>query len=207
MLPANFWTQERNRLLAVLLPFVEETARRGVQAGGQQLRAAGIAFDSELANRQAAQWARQYTDDLLNQLGTTTERIVGDRLADWVETPGSTIQDLVEQLAPVVADNASRAEAIGITEVTRAYSEGQSLVFVEAGVEPAVFLPPGHPRCRCWPRVERLGSGVMVVVWSTNSDEGITCTHPIKTPWGTVKGCRALDSTIISEGPYLGRRV
>lgn len=206
MLPPEFWTQERNRLLAILLPIVEETARRGVQAGGQQLQQAGIAFDSELANRQAEQWARQYTDDLLNQLGTTTERIVGDRVADWVETPGSTLQDLVDQLTPVVAGNVSRAEAISITEISRVYAEGSHQVFLQAGAQPAVFLPPGHPRCRCFTRIERVGNGDLVVVWASNEDE-MSCTRSIETPWGRVAGCRALNGVCLSEGPYLGRRV
>lgn len=205
MLPADFWAGERSRLLAVLQPRLEELARAGIEAGTRNLARAGIAFDSELVNAEAARWARQHTDDLLDVLGTTSERVVGEALAGWIETPGSTIGDLAEQLAPKLGGNMARGEMVAVTEITRAYAEGEAVVYRQAGVQNPVFLPPGHPRCRCWTAVMRKGD-ILVVVWKTNRDE-VVCRDPVDTPWGKVEGCRKLHNVILSEGEWLGEKI
>lgn len=129
--PAVFWENEKRQLLAVLLPFLSQAAQRGVQSAA---RKAGIALSLELANAAAAEWARRYTDELLAQLGTTSERLVGEALSEWIGQQGSTMGDLVELLKPRFADNAARADLIAVTEVTRAYANGEKSTYLANGI-------------------------------------------------------------------------
>jgi hypothetical protein len=207
-LPAGFWDEERQKLLELLMPGLNELAVAGAQAGAAKLAQVGLVFDDALANARAAEWAREYAGALADLVGATSRELVGQTLATWIETPGATIGGLAEQLAPLVAGNAERALMIAVTETTAAYANGEALAFQEAGIGQAAFLPPGHPRCRCWTTARRVRVGeeaTWVILWQTNRDE-IVCQTPITTPWGTVEGCRALHNVVISEGPYLGRK-
>ncbi len=214
MLPADFWREERDELLAILLPAIEEYVLAGVRYGAETLAGVGLTVDYSLVHADAVAWARLHTDALLDRLGSTTQGSVGQVVANWLETPGATRADLEARLLPLLDDNRARAESVGVTEVTRAAAQGNYLVYQQAGVtlpplfdsglgtqEP--FGPPAHPRCRCWPRVIRLPDNSWVVVWSTNRDE-LVCRRSILTPWGEVEGCRALHNVVLSAGPYLG---
>lgn len=219
ILPPGFWDEEKDNLLAVILPYMHRMAMAGVEIGERKLeQLAGISFDNTLVHAEAARWARQLTDNLLLRLETTSERAVGEILATWIETPGSTIGELKEQLAPVVAGNQRRADNIGVTETTRAYSQGELLTYREAGLPAVVqfnqgfglglqpFAPPLHPSCRCWVTPQRLSNGVWVITWQTNRDE-LVCTRAVPGPWGEVRGCRDLHNVVISEGPFLAKTV
>lgn len=131
-LPPGFWEDERRRLLAILGPKITQAAQMGVQLAATK---AGIGLNMELANQAAADWARAYTDDLLAYLGTTSEKLVGDALAAWIETPGSTMGDLVNNLAPKFGGNVGRADLIAVTEVTRAVANGEMLTYQSNGIE------------------------------------------------------------------------
>jgi len=204
MLPVDFWQKEWGELLSLLLPEVEERAISGAQAGKEKLRQAGISFDDELANAAAARWAREYAGKLVDLMNSTSQNVVGEIVANWIETPGSTLGDLTNRLTPLLADNSERALSISVTETTSAYAQGEAVVYENLGIPRAVFLPPGHPRCRCWVATKRVRDQ-WVVVWLANRDE-VTCQTPIRTPWGRVEGCRELHNTVISEGEFLGRK-
>lgn len=204
-LNAQFWQLERENLLAVLLPVIQDAAIAAVLAEAARLPV-GFEFDSTLANAEAAQWARQHTDELLAQLGTTTERGVGAVVANWIEG-GGTLADLESALRPILdgADpERDRADLVGTTEATRAFAHGDNLVYQAAGLPALGFNPPGHPRCRCLTRPVRLASGVWVIVWTTRRDE-MVCVKPVQTPFGVITGCRELHNRVISEGPYFGK--
>jgi len=128
-LPAEFWEAERRRLEAVLLPIL---TRATVDAMRQASDKARFVFDPDLANAQAALWARQYTDDLLRTLGTTNERVVGQALDDWISKPGGTIGDLQASLTPYFGPK--RASVIATTEITRAYSSGEEMAYQSEGI-------------------------------------------------------------------------
>ncbi len=205
MLSSEFWQGEKKRLLAELLPKMEELAIAGVTVGLDKLARFGITFDSALAHAEAAAWARTYTDDLLDKLGTTNRRVVGEVLSNWVETPGATMGDLTTSLQRVLDANVARANLIAVTETTRAFAEGEALTYGAAGIPKPVYLPPAHPHCHCGHGVQRLPNGELVVVWLTNRDEKV-CTRELQTSWGAVKGCRDLFMRIISPGPWLGMK-
>jgi len=128
-LPAEFWDAERRRLEAVLLPIL---TRATVDAMRQAADKARFVFDPDLANAQAALWARQYTDDLLRTLGTTNERVVGQALDNWISKPGGTIGDLQAILTPYFGPK--RASVIATTEITRAYSSGEEMAYQSEGI-------------------------------------------------------------------------
>lgn len=200
-----FWQSEKARLAARLFGFVAQLAQLGAMAAAQNLRSQGLNIDTTPGNQAAAQWARQYTDDLLNLLGSTNEKVVGEVVAGWIETPGATRQDLIDQLKPLLENNEYRADMIGTTEVTRATNAGDALMYESAGIGKVVFPPPGHVNCRCFTSPKRY-RGVWVIVWETDRDE-VVCTSPISTPWGVVEGCHALQNVVISEGDYLGQKI
>jgi SPP1 gp7 family putative phage head morphogenesis protein len=128
-LTADFWEGENRRLLAIFLPRLTQMALTGMENAARQ---AGISFDRTLYNQRAEQWARSYTDDLLAELGTTTERIVGDAVGDWIKRDGATIGELNEALTP--AFGAARANAIAVTETTRAFANGQEEAYKAEGI-------------------------------------------------------------------------
>lgn len=125
----EFWENENRRLLALFLPRLTQMAYSGMTNAARQL---GIAFDNALYSKLAENWARSYTDKLLEELGTTTEKIAGDVVADWIAKPGATVGDLQAALEP--AFGAVRANAIAVTETTRAFSSGQEEAYRAEGI-------------------------------------------------------------------------
>jgi len=97
----------------------------------------GITFDAAVISEEALSWARQYNYELVTGLTDTTRKLVQQSVSTFVETPGMTRGDLEKLLAPAFGEN--RASMIGVTEVTRAYSEAtnqhQRLIRDEVGLE------------------------------------------------------------------------
>jgi SPP1 gp7 family putative phage head morphogenesis protein len=124
----SFWRNEKNRLLAILLPRLTQMS---FEAAKQAAQKAGIGFNPALANANAANWARTYTDSLLDQLGTTSQAGIGELVGKWVETPGATYGELQKSLMQY---GAVRAQAIAVTETTRAYSEGEMQAYKQEGI-------------------------------------------------------------------------
>lgn len=215
-LPPDFFDNEKPYLIAALQPFITRLVQIGLQSSEKKLAPWGIYFDNTLANAQAIAWARKHTDDLLNLLNTTSSRAAGQAIASWLETPGATVGDLKDVLAPLLADNISRADAVAITETTRAVAQGNIIGYTQAGAVPPPdfmgpdnimrpFGPPGHVNCRCDTAFVRYNDQYLIV-WLTNRDD-LVCQRMIRTPWGVVRGCRALHGVCISQGDYLGKRI
>jgi SPP1 gp7 family putative phage head morphogenesis protein len=123
----QFWADEARRLLAVLQPPLTEAAQTGARLA--------MGFNSELANEAAAQWAAQYTDDLLAQLNTTTKKMVGGAINEWIQRPGATIGELQRTIGDGLAVSQARASAIAVTETTRAFAEGNKIGYQAAGIK------------------------------------------------------------------------
>ena len=92
-----------------------------------------IGFDYSLINERALAWAHKNSLDLIKGTGKTngidevTKETIRTAISNFVETPGMTIGDVVEQL-PFDTDRAFR---IARTEITRTYSRAT----LEAGNE------------------------------------------------------------------------
>jgi len=144
-LPPGFWEEEMRRLAIILIPRLTALALEGMRSGTMKV---GIGFNFAIYSVLAAQWAQDYTDQLLQQVRTTNESVVGDILARWIATPGRTIGDLRAALTPHFG--VQRADTIAITEATRALASGEIMAFQRAGIEE--------------------------IRWGTNNDE-LVCPH------------------------------
>jgi len=121
-----------------------EAAQGGVYLFGQ---AAGLEINYTLVNKEAARWIRNYIFRFLKDLSTTTIDSLKYNIARFIETPGMTIGEVM-QFLPF---DEQRAKTIAVTEITRAYAQGNQL----AGEE-----------------LKREFPGVKVVkVWFTNNDD------------------------------------
>ncbi len=95
----------------------------------------GVEFDPAAVNVAAADWARNYTYNLVTGLTETTRGVVSRAIEQFIATPGMTEGELEALLAPAFGQ--VRAEMIAITEVTRAYSAATNVyqqMLAEAGI-------------------------------------------------------------------------
>lgn len=108
---------------------LEEAALAGADNGREQVtdsvpdvKQTPITVNWELANEDAAEWARQYSYELVSGLTDTTRERLQQEITRFIEE-GGTMDDLRERLSPLFND--ARAARIAATEVTRAYQAGQ----------------------------------------------------------------------------------
>lgn len=85
---------------------------------------AQIGVDYALVNVAAAEWARQYSFELIKGIDATSAEATGQAIAAFVRTPGMTIGDVMRQLEPIFG--AERTN-IAATEITRAYAQANQL--------------------------------------------------------------------------------
>lgn len=105
----------------VLEPQLAEVA---AAEGGRLASEVGVQFDPAIVGENASVWARSYSYDLVRGLTDTTRNVIRNAVSSFQETPDMTRRELVGLLDPAFGRN--RAEAIAVTEVTRAHSAGMS---------------------------------------------------------------------------------
>jgi len=199
----RFWEEEEEQLLQSILPRLTEMLNIMGQAVAEDSRQKyGLDVDWSLTNARALTWVRKHAGKLVTNVTDTTRANVRQAVANWVET-GGKLSDLVGSLEPTFGRK--RAELIAATEVTRGYSEAAQQSYTQAGLPSVVFAPPTRPNCRCWIVPKLLPSGEWVVVWMTARDR-LVSKAPLRTPWGTVKGDKALHGVIVSKGRYTGKK-
>jgi len=171
-IPPEFWNEIGAEAEAVLRPFL---SKQSLLAAERLLETVSIGIDWALINQAAADWARQYTYDLVRGINDTSrqtlQRII-PRYFEQAMTQGELRETLGNLYSPV------RAEMIARTEVTRAAVEGERMTVAE--IEKYGYrmkpiwqtrndeivcpicgpkhdkeindgqYPPAHPRCRCW---------------------------------------------------------
>jgi len=169
-----------NDLRAAVQPVLVKVVEDAVIA---ESLAVGVYPDVAAVNAAALAWASSYTYDLVTGLMETTRKVVSDAIRAFLSTPGMTVKDLEDMLAP--AFGPVRAEMIAITEVTRAMAQATLIyqqLLKEWGLEMVRVWhtsndehvcpicepnngkpegawtvpdgPPAHPRCRCWTTLE-----------------------------------------------------
>jgi SPP1 gp7 family putative phage head morphogenesis protein len=157
---------------------LQRSADLGVNVAIDQFDRIGFGFDWTLANQRAAEWASQYTGQLIADIDRTTQGRLRTAVSEWISN-GDPLSKLRGELAPIFGDK--RADLIASTEVTRAYSEANRIAYRESGVVDQIEwrtaadelvcpicgplggkrdtldgdfggagMPPAHPRCRCW---------------------------------------------------------
>ena len=113
--------------------YLQAAALAGVEAAAASV---GIGFDPTAFDVKISDWIQSYSFDLIKGINDTTRGIVQDALTKFNQTAGMTNKDLFDLLTPAFGD--ARAQMIAITEVTRAYSESNSMYqdyMTELGVE------------------------------------------------------------------------
>ena len=91
----------------------------------------GLSVDWELANASAAEWARLYGSNLVNNITGTTLTRLQNEIAAFIEN-GENMGQLRARLEPLFGPE--RADLIASTEVTRAYAEGNMTAWRESGI-------------------------------------------------------------------------
>lgn len=124
-IPASFWSEESKRLLSVLLPFIQGGAEGGVGVARGIVEGLGLSLDWTLPFTQAADWAREYSAELVTKVTETTKERIRAVVANWIEAPDMTLPDLWRQIQADHGFSRYRAELIAQTETTRAYAEGE----------------------------------------------------------------------------------
>jgi hypothetical protein len=205
------WKEYQARLLEELTPLFQGMTQQATNAAARTI-AGGVPemVNWGLVNQHAADWAKQYAGKLISNVTDTTRQGVRDQVGKWIEAK-ETLPELIKRITDVKGASGGalfgpvRAQMIAITEATNVYAESNANAWQSMGVLPATFKPSGHVRCRCWLTTKKLEDGTRVMVWQTARDD-LVCVQDIETPWGTVKGCRELHNTIVSEGDYLGKK-
>jgi len=109
---------------AALILAITRAMQNGIEIFRRQT---GIELDFTRPNARALERAREYSYDLIRKIDTTSREMVRSAVSMFVETPGFTIGDLVQQLP----FDEHRAEMIAVTETTRAYATGNRLAAQE----------------------------------------------------------------------------
>lgn len=132
---------------------LQELIRQLIKAiqGGVTLfnEQSSVGIDYTLINADAAEWARKHAGEIYRQMDETSKAAINRAITGFIEQPGTTIRDVVD-LLPF---NESRALQVAVTEITRAYAEGE----MQAGRALAEEFP-----------------GLKVVkIWYTNNDDRV----------------------------------
>lgn len=170
----ELWEALGADIQGILQPELEAIFRGQI---GQLMVSSGVGVDWGLINARAAEWAREYSYELVKGITNTTR----DALRQQVEgffTDRRTLGDLEASISQLFGP--VRAEMIAVTETTRASVQGE-LAFGEElrvlGLQSVEVWqtnhdelvcpicsplnqrprgqgwnvpPPAHPRCRCW---------------------------------------------------------
>ncbi len=87
--------------------------------------AVGFEWDPTAYNTAAREWAKRYSYDLVRDLTERTRKVIQDAVEQFTAGQGLTKGELQDLLTP--AFGAVRADAIAVTETTRAYAQSQSI--------------------------------------------------------------------------------
>lgn len=187
--PANLtpilFDNMQKALQAAIRPILEKVYLAQVEAltkdPPRRAKQAGIGVDWGVINQRAAEWASQYSFELVSGIVDTTRATLQTQVSDFFADQ-RTIGDLRTALEPLFG--VVRADMIAQTEITRAASAGEQAFADELEAlglrttqvwqtsnddrvcpicgprhnkqrgEGWTDLPPAHPRCRCWTNTE-----------------------------------------------------
>ena len=120
LLDELFWDERRKSMELAILPFLLEIYDRSLNTMLKRLSLKQDLF-GEFAAR-AFRWARGFTAVVVRDVTHTTERFVSKAVAEFIASPQAVVSDLTNTLSTIFSP--SRAEAIAVTEYTRAHYEG-----------------------------------------------------------------------------------
>jgi hypothetical protein len=141
--PSTFWDEVASDSVRVLSPFLQNLYLDQAKLLMDQQP---IGIDWALVAQRAVDWAQRYTFDLVRGMNATSQQALRTAVGNYFgrgQTIGELQQSLVSLFGPI------RAEAIAVTEVTRAAAEGEIAIGAE---------------------LDALGVQ-MIATWNTNGDE------------------------------------
>jgi SPP1 gp7 family putative phage head morphogenesis protein len=173
----QFWHDEDDELFMALYPVILGAATQAAQiAVAGLVETVGVGVDWGLVNEAVRSWASTYTYDLVGGINLTTATVLQEEIAAWIGS-GRPLDELMSNLSPIWGP--VRSEMISVTEVTRAFAEGNIATWQASGVVQGMRWftardesvcpicegldgqvadigvgfssgPPAHTRCRCW---------------------------------------------------------
>ncbi len=173
----DFWDEEDDELLAAVMALYIATLMQGVTGGVDVLPPELQSLvDIDLINGGTLEQSASFRDAILSGIQSTTRQQVEAVLDEWERTGGGDISQLEAMLEPIFSEN--RADAIAITETTKAFQDGNTLAWGAVGMyvthmqwhtqkdervcpicapkdDMVISIksgdrPPAHPRCRCF---------------------------------------------------------
>lgn len=145
---SKFWDVFRDEVEGVLMDFIGRGVALGVyeartderfqvkkmaKAEATKPKPPSVTVDWDLVNDQAQDWARAHSGELLTDLEANTKAAMGELIADWIERGEPT--DVLANQFIVLVNDPKRAELIAVTEITRAFAEGNTEAWKAQGVE------------------------------------------------------------------------
>ena len=131
-LEAEFWEEAARNGWGLVAPVMLDILLAGGKSGEILLPAAAKPLISwDLFNRDAIAWLRAYRGGVFGLINETTRKNVVGAITDWIQA-GDPLPVLEAQIGRWFAQE--RASNIAITEVTRAYAEGNTMAWRSAGV-------------------------------------------------------------------------
>lgn len=130
-----FWNQEAQRLQGELSPIWFRSFLGGLEEGFEEVLGADFkeVVNWNLVSKQALEFVDAYTFELVKEITSNTQAIIQTELMEWIES-GEHLDVLLDNLNGTGVWGRTRADAIGITETTRAYTEGNLLSWLNSGV-------------------------------------------------------------------------
>lgn len=108
------------QLLAELRRLLVDALKDGIRLFEEQV---SMDFDPALTNDRAEKYATEYLTDWLDKLDRTTRNSLRTQLQAFVNTPGYTLNDVIEGLP----FDRERARRVAVTEITRIYAASNQL--------------------------------------------------------------------------------
>lgn len=171
-----FWDGQAELLYRILFPVFVRMAKRAARSGIRML-VVEVGVNWALVNEAVIAWATRYTAEVVAQITRTSMDAFVAEFGSWVRS-GQPLDALIDALTPYYGP--IRAEMVAVTEVTRAFAQGNILGWKQSGVVDGVrwmtgeddlvceicaplegqvgtlddgiggMAPPAHVRCRCY---------------------------------------------------------
>lgn len=172
----QFWQNSAQELYKKYFPFAQVVITSGMNDGLDAVEAIiGSELDRLFVNEAAKAFAERYTFQMVSGITETSRNLTRKYVSEWIES-GEELDTLFETLSWIFGE--TRADMIGVTEVTRMYARANleawrattvvqgviirtsvdELVCPICGPKEGMFVPldasedqfpPFHTRCRC----------------------------------------------------------
>lgn len=147
---AEVWGEIETLLRGAIVPELEATFMAAAEATAAEV---GIGFAFDVVNTNAATWANNYGFELVRGINDNSRRMLQESIGGFFETP-LTNQQLQEKLGRIFGPR--RSEAISITEVTRAATQGElsavreiAATLREGGLQPVAIWITANDSLTC----------------------------------------------------------